>query len=70
MSKRARMTANEVVERRDEACDESDEDFDDFDDPDERIMEGSDDEFSNLEDDGKDELEDSAAPSATVPPGV
>ena len=43
------------------------------DDPNEPIMEGSDNEFSNLdvdEDDGKDKLEDSAAPSATVPPGV
>ena len=37
-------------------------------------MEGSDDELSDLEDvdkdNGKDELEDSAAPSAIVPPGV
>ena len=37
---------------------------------DEPIMEGSDNEFSDLEDDGQDELEESLAPYATVPPGV
>ena len=63
MAKRTHMTADEVVERWDDVSGESD----DFDDPDETIMEGSDDEFSDLEDidedDGNNELDDDAGPS-------
>ena len=44
------MTVDEVMERWDDVSDESD---DDFDDPDEPIMEGSNDEFSDLEDVGR-----------------
>ena len=64
------MTADEVVERWDDVSGESD---DDFDDPDEPIMEGSDDEFSDLEDvdedDGNNEL-DHAAEDPTAPPEI
>ena len=54
MTKRARLTLQEVLLH----CD-SDEDYDDdyFDDPDEPVMDGSDDEFSDLEGNDLDELE-------------
>lgn len=65
------MTVDEVMERWDDASSESD---DDFDDPEEPIMEGSDDEFSDLEDvgdhDGDNELFDGVSPAEdpTAPP--
>ena len=72
MAKRTRMTVDEVVERWDDASGESD---DDLDDPYEPIMEGSDDEFSYLEDvdecDGNiDLLHDASPPEDPAgPPG-
>ena len=45
MAKRARLTVDEVLLY----CDGSNEDYDDYIDPDEPIMDGSDDEFSDLE---------------------
>ena len=65
------MTVDEVIERWDDASGESD---DEYDDPDEAIMEGSDDEFSDLEDaggyDGENDLLDVASPpdDPTTPP--
>ena len=64
------MTVDEVMETWDDACSES---IDDFNDPDEPTMEGSDDEFSDLEDvdgyDSKDELDDvSPFEDPTAPP--
>ena len=55
MTKRARLTLQEVLLH----CDSDDEDYDDgyLDDPDEPVMDGSDDEFSDLEGNDLDELE-------------
>ena len=70
-AKRARMT---VMERWDDASSEIGDELDDFDDPDEPTMEGSDDEFCDLEDvggyDSNDELHDDASLSEdpTAPP--
>ena len=51
MAKRARLTVDDVVQQ----CADSDDDYADFEyDPDEPVMEGSDDEFSDLEGDEPD----------------
>ena len=65
------MTVDEAIERWDDASGESDDEYDDSDEP---IMEGSDDEFSDLEDaggdDGENDLLDVASPpdDPTTPP--
>ena len=52
MAKRARLTVDDVVQQ----CADSDDDYADFEyDPDEPVMEGSDDEFSDLEGDEPDD---------------
>ena len=64
MSKRQRMTVNEVVMH----CEDSDDDLDDYmDDFDEPVMDGSDDEFSDLEGDDLDEGEEDAVDSTPDP---
>lgn len=57
MAKRARLTVDDVVQQ----CVDSDDDYADYDlDPDEPVMEGSDDEFSDLEgDESDDDLDES-----------
>ena len=74
MAKRARMTVDEVMERWDDASSEIGDELDVFDDPHEPTMEGSDNEFCNIEDvggyDSNDELHDDASLSEdpTAPP--
>ena len=65
MAKRARLTVDDVVQQ----CADSDDDYADFEyDPDEPVMEGSDDEFSDLEgdepDDDPDTIPDTPASSS------
>ena len=52
LARMARMTVDEVMERWDDASSEIGDELDDFDDPDEPTMEGSDDEFCDIEDVG------------------
>ena len=54
MSKRIRLTVEQVLES---ILTDSDEDLEDLDDPDEPIMEGSDDDFEDLYDDLNEEVD-------------
>ena len=62
MAKRARLTVDDMVQQ----CADSDDDYADFEyDPDEPVMEGSDDEFSDLEGDEPDDDMDEDDPDTT-----
>ena len=67
MAKRLRLTVEDVLQQCDDGSDFSDDD--NWDDPDEPVMEGSDDEFSNLEmDESNDNTDSHTAPSYLASP--